>query len=143
MEQFKFTGETPALYYAQAAWAFEHANPERGNDWVASARKIYSPALNVIFAHSFYDLGWLENEGAEIESPVETQAAMEEGSPDFSSTEEPVNSLNWEPEGLHSLNKWSRSERVDMAGETFLTGAPTLLALPNESEAGDPSQIGF
>jgi len=143
MEQFKFTGETPALYYAQAAWAFEHANPERGNDWVASARKIYSPALNVIFAHSFYDLGWLENGEGGVESRAETRAALEASSPDFSSAEEPVNSLNWKPEGLLSLNKWSRSERIDMAGETFLSGAPTLLALPNESEAADPLQIGF
>jgi hypothetical protein len=143
MEQFEFTGETPALYYAQAAWAFEHANPERGNDWVASARKIYSPALNLIFADSFYDLGWLENEGAGIESGAETRAAMEAASPDFSSTEEPVNSLDWKPEELLSLNRWSRSEKIDLTDETFFSGAPTLLAWPNESEAVDPLQIGF
>ena len=143
MEQFEFTGETPALYYAQAAWAFEHANPEGGNDWVASARKIYSPALNLIFAHSFYDLGWLENEAAGIESRAETQAAMEDAPPDFSFTEEPVNSLNWKPEELLSLNRWSRSERIDLAGETVFSGAPALVPLPNESKAVDPLQIGF
>lgn len=59
MDQFKFTGDTPALYYAQAAWAFKHNNPDQGNDWIKSARKIYSPALNIVFADSFYDLGWL------------------------------------------------------------------------------------
>jgi tetratricopeptide (TPR) repeat protein len=143
MEQFEFTGETPALYYAQAAWAFEHANPERGNDWVASARKIYSPALNLIFAHSFYDLGWLENEGVGIESGAETRAAMEASSPDFLSTEEPVDSLDWKPEELLSLNRWSRSEGIDLAGETVFSDAPTPLAFPNESEAVDPLQIGF
>jgi Flp pilus assembly protein TadD len=143
MEQFEFTGETPALYYAQAAWAFEHANPERGNDWVASARKIYSPALNLIFAHSFYDLGWLENEGVGIESGAETRAAMEASSPDFLSTEEPVDSLDWKPEELVSLNRWSRSEGIDLAGETVFSDAPTPLAFPNESEAVEPLQIGF
>jgi len=61
MEQFQFTGDTPALYYAQAAWEFSHKNPGKGNDWVASAKKIYSPALNVVFADSFYDLGWLSS----------------------------------------------------------------------------------
>jgi tetratricopeptide (TPR) repeat protein len=60
MDQFKFTGDTPALYYAQAAWAFKHDNPDQGNDWINSARKIYSPALNIVFADSFYDLGWLK-----------------------------------------------------------------------------------
>ena len=61
MEQFQFTGDTPALYYAQAAWEFSHKNPGKGNDWVGSAKKIYSPALNVVFADSFYDLGWLNS----------------------------------------------------------------------------------
>ncbi len=60
MDQFKFTGDTPALYYAQAAWSFKHDNPDQGNDWINSARKIYSPALNIVFADTFYDLGWLK-----------------------------------------------------------------------------------
>jgi tetratricopeptide (TPR) repeat protein len=60
MDQFKFTGDTPALYYAQAAWEFKHNNPDKANEWVASARKIYSPALNIVFADSFYDMGWLQ-----------------------------------------------------------------------------------
>ena len=61
MEQFQFTGDTPALYYAQAAWEFSHKNPSKGSDWVNSAKKIYSPALNIVFADSFYDLGWLNS----------------------------------------------------------------------------------
>jgi tetratricopeptide (TPR) repeat protein len=61
MEQFQFTGDTPALYYAQAAWEFSHKNSGKGNDWVTSAKKIYSPALNIVFADSFYDLGWLSS----------------------------------------------------------------------------------
>jgi predicted Zn-dependent protease len=59
MDQFKFTGDTPALYYAQSAWEFKHGHKEQGEDWVTSARKIYSPALNVIFADAFAGLGWL------------------------------------------------------------------------------------
>ena len=43
MEQFQFTGDTPALYYAQAAWEFKHSNTAKANDWIVSARKIYSP----------------------------------------------------------------------------------------------------
>lgn len=61
MEQFQFTGDTPALYYAQAAWEFKHNNPTKATDWITSAKKIYSPALNVVFADSFYDLGWMQS----------------------------------------------------------------------------------
>jgi tetratricopeptide (TPR) repeat protein len=61
MEQFQFTGDTPALYYAQAAWEFKHNNPNKATDWITSAKKIYSPALNLVFADSFYDLGWLQS----------------------------------------------------------------------------------
>src|SRR5437660_2295966 len=61
MEQFQFTGDTPALYYAQAAWEFKHNNPTKATDWITSAKKIYSPALNVVFADFFYDLGWMQS----------------------------------------------------------------------------------
>jgi predicted Zn-dependent protease len=59
MDQFQFTGDTPALYYAQAAWEFKHNNAEKANDWITSARKIYSLALNLAFADSLTDAGWL------------------------------------------------------------------------------------
>ena len=61
MEQFQFTGDTPALYYAQAAWEFKHNNEEKAADWVASAKKIYSQALNNIFADALYDVGWMQS----------------------------------------------------------------------------------
>ncbi|MDQ2823829.1 MAG: tetratricopeptide repeat protein, partial [Verrucomicrobiota bacterium] len=61
MEQFQFTGDTPALYYAQAAWEFKHNNPNKATDWITSAKKIYSPALNGVFADAFYDLGWMQS----------------------------------------------------------------------------------
>ena len=61
MEQFQFSGDTPALYYAQAAWEFKHNNPNKASDWVTSAKKIYSSALNNVFADAFYDLGWMQS----------------------------------------------------------------------------------
>jgi hypothetical protein len=73
--------DTPALYYAQAAWEFKHNNPDKGNDWVASARKIYSPASNIVFADSFYDLGWLQTPGSTGSPAPETALAKVESSP--------------------------------------------------------------
>ena len=74
MEQFQFTGDTPALYYAQAAWEFKHDNAAKANDWVTSARKIYPLALNGVFADSFFDLGWLQ-----APSMAEANATVAEG----------------------------------------------------------------
>ena len=71
MEEFQFTGDTPALYYAQAAWEFKHNNPEKAADWTASANKIYSPALNNVFADAFYDVGWMQSpEIAAVPTPT-------------------------------------------------------------------------
>ena len=77
MEQFQFTGDTPALYYAQAAWEFKHNNQAKANDWVVSARKIYSPAMNLVFADAFYDLGWLENLAAPPARAIAENARVE------------------------------------------------------------------
>ena len=44
---------------------------EKANDWITSARKIYSQALNIVFADSFYDVGWLQN-------PTPTEADVRE-----------------------------------------------------------------
>lgn len=60
MEEFQFTGDTPALYYSQAAWEYKHNNAEKARDWTNSANKIYSPALNSVFADAFYDVGWMQ-----------------------------------------------------------------------------------
>ena len=75
MEQFQFTGDTPALYYAQAAWEFKHNNPNKANDWIVSAKKIYSSSLNGVFADSFYDLGWLQSPAAGGSPGPATEAA--------------------------------------------------------------------
>lgn len=80
MEQFQFTGDTPALYYAQAAWEFKHNNTAKANDWIVSARKIYSPALNFVFADSFYDLGWLQNQST-APATASTEIAKAETTP--------------------------------------------------------------
>ena len=77
MDHFTFTSDSPALYYAQSAWEFKHGNPDGGSDWIASAQKIYSPALNLIFADSLYDIGWLKRparKGPPIASALEQAA---------------------------------------------------------------------
>lgn len=75
MEQFQFSGDTPALYYAQAAWEFQHGNKDKANDWVSSARKIYPLSANTVYGSSFYELGWLKSTAANM-SPAPGAAAV-------------------------------------------------------------------
>lgn len=81
MDEFQFTGDTPALYYAQAAWEFQHNNPEKAADWTASANKIYSSALNSVFADAFYDVGWIQRPAAATMPAPAFDTAQAEGSP--------------------------------------------------------------
>src|SRR5437667_2368809 len=85
MEQFQFTGDTPALYYAQAGWEFQHNNPNKATDWIASAKKIYSPALNNLFGDAFYDLGWLQSPAMVASSTPTAEAATAMSAPTESS----------------------------------------------------------
>ncbi len=81
MDEFQFTGDTPALYYAQAAWEFQHNNAEKAADWTASANKIYSAALNGVFADAFYDAGWMQRPPASTMPTPAFDTAQAEGSP--------------------------------------------------------------
>jgi Flp pilus assembly protein TadD len=81
MDEFQFTGDTPALYYAQAAWEFQHNNPEKAADWTASANKIYSSALNSVFADAFYDVGWMQRPAVATMPTPAFDTAQAEGSP--------------------------------------------------------------
>jgi len=94
MEQFQFTGDTPALYYAQAAWEFKHDNAPKANDWVTSARKIYPPALNGVFSDAFYDLGWLQSPSlAASPAPALADAGPAESAPTIEPTPIPAITL--------------------------------------------------
>ena len=85
MEEFKMTDDTPSLYYAQAAWAFQHGNPKQAGNWVANAGNLFSPELNRSFATPLTDLGWLN--GAAERPPTPTAIALTKASP--SPTAEP------------------------------------------------------
>ncbi|HEX8281484.1 MAG TPA: tetratricopeptide repeat protein [Chthoniobacterales bacterium] len=94
MEQFQFTGDTPALYYAQAAWEFKHGIPGKANDWVTSARKIYAPALNGVFADAFFDLGWIQSpEAPDASAAAIADAGQPEAAPSIEPTPLPAISL--------------------------------------------------
>jgi Flp pilus assembly protein TadD len=78
LEEFKMMDQTPALYYAQAAWAFQHGNPKQAGNWVANATNLFSAEQNRAFASSLADLGWLAEGAAGLRasgSPALTNAS--------------------------------------------------------------------
>jgi tetratricopeptide (TPR) repeat protein len=125
MEQFQFSGDTPALYYAQAAWEFKHDNPEKANDWISSARKIYPSASNELYAAGFYDLGWLKSTMA-VSSPTPTASASA-AAVASTQTESSVPAI--EPSPIPGME-------VKTEGGTQLTMAQRPVPSPNASEAG-------
>ena len=64
MDGFNMMDGTPALYYAQAAWAFQHGNPQQAGNWIANARNIFPSELNRTFAAPLVNQGWIEGAAA-------------------------------------------------------------------------------
>ena len=132
MEQFQFTGDTPALYYAQAAWEFKHNNPEKAADWTASATKIYSPALNSVFADAFYDVGWMQSpEPAAAPAPAldtaSAIAAQAEGSPAVEPS--PI------PDALVAANKQAEKSKAESSATSALATTPPSTVAQTTSAA--------
>ncbi len=146
MDEFQFTGDTPALYYAQAAWEFQHNNPEKASDWTASANKIYSSALNSVFADAFYDVGWMQRPAAATMPTPAFDTAHAEGSPAVEPS--PI------PDKVFAANGQSETSKseglalgstvnapgagLDIAGTG--TAAQTSISASNESASGTGSQ---
>jgi tetratricopeptide (TPR) repeat protein len=120
MEQFQFTGDTPALYYAQAAWEFKHNNAEKAADWTASAKKIYSPALNSIFTDAFYDVGWMQT--PEIAAPPAPAPAFDSASAITSQAEgSPAVEPSPIPDSVFAANKRAETSK---SGESLASLGP-------------------
>ncbi|HEX4639856.1 MAG TPA: tetratricopeptide repeat protein, partial [Chthoniobacterales bacterium] len=157
MEQFQFTGDTPALYYAQAAWEFKHSNAPKANDWIVSAKKIYSPALNMVFADSFYDVGWLQptqNVASEPVSPSKEIAKNETAPPSIepSPIPAPALTLSKQPKAPEILPKTIDTAATQPLAKNektqgpFATNSPSVEmpsaanALPSETRAPLPKE---
>ena len=130
MEQFQFTGDTPALYYAQAAWEFKNNNAAKANDWVASARKIYSPALNGVFSESFFDLGWLQSPAISASpAPMVAEANQGEAAPSIEPT--PIPSMT-----LAQADKARPSDPLTVAANSAVSG---MEATTSTAEGAEPA----
>ena len=55
-----FPGDTPAYYYANAAWEFAHESPEEAKKWLGRADWTFGPDKCATFADSIYEVGWMQ-----------------------------------------------------------------------------------
>jgi tetratricopeptide (TPR) repeat protein len=60
LESINFPTQTPAYYYAQAAWALAHGNKSAARNWIRTAQKILPAETESWFARPLYELGWLK-----------------------------------------------------------------------------------
>jgi serine/threonine protein kinase/tetratricopeptide (TPR) repeat protein/ketosteroid isomerase-like protein len=71
MQQMQLDADTPAFYYAHAAWEFRRGDAAIASQWLDSARVQYPPELNLVFAEALSDVGWLKtNEVRSSPSPT-------------------------------------------------------------------------
>jgi tetratricopeptide (TPR) repeat protein len=59
-ERVVFPTETPAYYYAQAAWSFAHGDSKGGAKWIQTGNKIFDDKSTAWFARPLYDFGWVK-----------------------------------------------------------------------------------
>ena len=49
LNKFEGAKDSPALYYANAAVAFQHRNQKEAKDWMSAANKQFSEPLNKLY----------------------------------------------------------------------------------------------
>ena len=59
-DRITFPTETPAYYYAQAAWAFGNGDKREAEKWMRSAADIFDAKMTAWFARPFFELGWIK-----------------------------------------------------------------------------------
>jgi predicted Zn-dependent protease len=60
LARIKFPTESPAYYYAQAAWEFAHDHKKEAQKWISAADRIFDAKTTAWFARPLYDSGWLK-----------------------------------------------------------------------------------
>ena len=60
LQRIGFPTQTPAYYYAQAAWGFAHGKDGEAKKWISAAAKIFDSNAIPWFAYPLYELGWIK-----------------------------------------------------------------------------------
>lgn len=60
--KLKFPSDTPAFYYANAAWEFTRGNKDEGKAWVDRGNWVFGKDKSQNFAESLIQQGWIERD---------------------------------------------------------------------------------
>jgi tetratricopeptide (TPR) repeat protein len=60
LDRIPFPTESPAYYYAQAAWEFAHGHEDDAKKWIKAAAKMFTEESATWFARPLYAFGWLQ-----------------------------------------------------------------------------------
>ncbi len=69
IDQIPFPGDTPAYYYANAAWEYAHSGEAEARKWLGRADWTFGPEKCATFADSLYEIGWLKRPEPGKEAP--------------------------------------------------------------------------
>ncbi len=64
-DKIQFPSNTPAYYFAQAAWEFKQDNEPEAVSWIESSMRIFGPQNNDFFLRSLLDVGFIKRDAAE------------------------------------------------------------------------------
>ena len=59
LDVFNQVGSDPSYYFGNAAWSLVHKNPEEARGYLVSARHIYAPSRQLLYATILKDMGYL------------------------------------------------------------------------------------
>lgn len=66
LQRIKFPTETPAYYFAQAAWEFAAKNSSEARTWMKAADRMFKSPETAWFARPFYDAGWIKQKPSAV-----------------------------------------------------------------------------
>lgn len=73
LDGMKFPSDTPAYYFAHAAWAYANKNVKEGSYWVNSGLKIFGLQRCVPFYDTLAGMGWVQAREADGSVPAQAQ----------------------------------------------------------------------
>src|SRR5437660_6889244 len=80
LAKFELSPDTPAVHYANAAISLQGQNIPDAKNWMSAAEKYFSTQLNMLFAESLYEIGWLQKQPGQQRTAVQLLSPEERAS---------------------------------------------------------------
>lgn len=78
-EAIKFPSDTPAYYFANAAWEFNRKNDQDARTWIDSSLRIFGDQANLFFLRSLKDIGFVEKSEYVLDFGEDSKSGVDRG----------------------------------------------------------------